>query len=63
MDPRAYPPAYNAEELTTDFMTGICEHAVRALRYYLPESALLSTPIEYIVRSWEIQAECVVVLR
>ncbi|CAD6568371.1 MAG: hypothetical protein ASARMPREDX12_001385 [Alectoria sarmentosa] len=48
-DPRAYPPAYDAEKFTTDFMTGICEHSVRALRHDIPESALLSTPIEYII--------------
>lgn len=48
-DPLAYPPPYDAEKLATDFMTALRQHTVRVLRHNIPESALLSTPIEYIV--------------
>ncbi|KAF6221406.1 hypothetical protein HO133_002261 [Letharia lupina] len=48
-DPRACPPPYDAEKLATDFMTALRQHTVRVLRHNVPESALLSTPIEYII--------------
>ena len=56
MDPRAYPPPYDVEKLVTDFLTGLREQTARVLHYKIPESALLSTPIEYIVCSWRNRA-------
>ena len=40
---------YDPPKLVTDFLTAIRTHAERVLRHGLPASALLSTPIEYIV--------------
>lgn len=48
-------PGYDPPKLVTDFLTSIRRHAERSLRYKLPESALLSTPIEYIVCNHGIQ--------
>ena len=42
-------PGYDPSKLVTDFLTSIRSHAERSLRYKLPQSAVLSTPIEYIV--------------
>ena len=42
-------PGPDAQKLVTDYLTAMRKHAERVLRYKLPESALLSTPIEYIV--------------
>ncbi len=36
-------------KLVTDFLAAIRRHAEQVLRYNIPEGALLSTPIEYIV--------------
>lgn len=50
-DPLAAPPdyAHSAEKLATDYLTGLRKHAESLLRHKLPESALTSTPIEYII--------------
>ena len=40
---------YDPPKLVTDFLTAIRTHAERVLRHKLPASALLSTPMEYIV--------------
>lgn len=42
-------PGYNPPKLVTDFLTAVRTHVERVLRYKIPESALLSTPVEYIV--------------
>ncbi len=51
-DPLAAPPGYDssAEKYCTDFLEAIVKHTGHVLRHKLPESALRSTPIEYIVR-------------
>lgn len=51
IDPLAYLPPYNAEKLSTDFMTAIRQHTERVLRKSILKSALRSTPVEYIVCS------------
>ncbi len=53
-DPLRAPPTYNdeASKHATDYMTALRKHAEQMLRYKLPQSALLSTPIEYIVRTY-----------
>ena len=53
-DPVAAPPSYehSAEDLTADFLTALREHAEHVLRQKLPQSALKSTPIEYIVSTF-----------
>lgn len=50
------PPAYNedAVKISTDYMTALRKHAEQILRYKLPQSALISTPIEYIVCSAQV---------
>ena len=55
VDPVRAPPGYDPPKLVTDFLTGMRQHAERTLRYKLPQSALLSTPIEYIVCSQRTQ--------
>lgn len=37
------------EKLATDYLTALRKHAEQILRYKLPQSALQSTPIEYVV--------------
>ena len=50
-DPLAAPPDYerSAEKLTTDYLTALREHAEHVLSNKLPQGALMSTLIEYIV--------------
>lgn len=51
-DPLAAPTSYDSvEKLIKDYLTALREHTERVLRYKVAESALLSTPIEYIVCS------------
>ncbi|KAL9099462.1 MAG: hypothetical protein Q9163_005040 [Psora crenata] len=40
---------HSAEKLTTDYLTALKKHAEHVLRYTLPRSALVSTPVEYIL--------------
>ncbi|KAL8681934.1 MAG: hypothetical protein Q9186_001942 [Xanthomendoza sp. 1 TL-2023] len=51
LDPNAAPPAYDhgPEDLTKDYLTALRSHAERVLRHKLPESALESTPVEFII--------------
>ena len=48
---KALPPGYdmNAEKLITDYLTALRKHAEEFLKHKLPESALRSTMIEYII--------------
>ena len=55
-------PDHDPEKLTTDFLTAIRRHVERVLRHSIPESALLSTPIEYIVCSEDTPKMVLVVL-
>ena len=50
-DPNAAPPEYNhsAEKLVTDYLIALRKHAEQVLRYKLPESALNSIPIEFVI--------------
>ncbi|KAL8943815.1 MAG: hypothetical protein Q9216_000808 [Gyalolechia sp. 2 TL-2023] len=50
-DLNAAPTAYaqSPERLTTDYLTALRCHAEKILRHKLPESALASTPIEFII--------------
>ena len=50
-DPLACPPSYNtsAEKLVQDYLIALRKHAEQILRYKLPQSALHSTPIEYVI--------------
>ena len=50
-DLQALPPGYavSSEKLATDYLTALRKHAEQVLRYYLPRSALHSTPIEFII--------------
>lgn len=50
-DPNAAPPEYNhsPEKLVTDYLTALKKHAEQVLRYKLPKSTLISTPIEFII--------------
>lgn len=50
-DPLAAPPAYghSSEKLVTDYLIGLRRHAETILRYKLPQSALSSTPVEYVL--------------
>ncbi|KAL8719795.1 MAG: hypothetical protein Q9225_003230 [Loekoesia sp. 1 TL-2023] len=50
-DPNAAPPAYGRGPavLVTDYLTSLRIHAERVLRYKLPQSALASTPVEYVI--------------
>ena len=47
----ALPPGYNtdAKKLVTDYLTALRQHTDRFLRLKLPEAALRSTGIEYII--------------
>lgn len=49
VDPIRAPPGYDPSKLVTDFLTGVRGHVERVLRYQIPEGALRSTPIEYII--------------
>ncbi|KAL9003360.1 MAG: hypothetical protein Q9188_003754 [Gyalolechia gomerana] len=50
-DPLAAPPAYghSPEALVKDYLTALRNHAETILRYKLPQSALTSTPVEYVL--------------
>lgn len=50
-DPAASPPGYDksTEKIVTDYLTSLRKHAEQVLRYKLPASALLSTPIEFVI--------------
>lgn len=50
-DFNAAPPAYGhgPEELVKDYLTALRCHAERVLRHKLPQSALTSTPIEFVI--------------
>ncbi len=50
-DFNASPPAYthNPEELVKDYLTALRCHAERVLRHKLPQSALATTPVEYVI--------------
>ncbi|KAL9606121.1 MAG: hypothetical protein Q9179_000691 [Wetmoreana sp. 5 TL-2023] len=50
-DLHAAPPAYvhGPEELVKDYMTALRSHAECILRHKLPQSALNSTPVEFVV--------------
>ena len=50
-DPNASPPEYNhsPEKLVTDYLTALKKHADQVLRNKVPESALHSIPIEYVI--------------
>ncbi|KAL8979548.1 MAG: hypothetical protein Q9205_005146 [Flavoplaca limonia] len=50
-DINAAPPAYGQgpEELVKDYLTALRCHAERVLRHKLPQSALASTPIEFVI--------------
>ncbi|KAL8789357.1 MAG: hypothetical protein Q9195_006884 [Heterodermia aff. obscurata] len=50
-DLNASPPEYihSPEKLVTDYLTALRKHAEQVLRYKLPESALASTPIEFVI--------------
>jgi len=50
-DLNAAPPDYNhdAEKMVTDYLTALRIHAEKILRWKLPQSALTSTPIEFII--------------
>ena len=50
-DPQAAPPGYDydPERMVTDFLRSLREHFERTVRKQMPESALKSTPVEYIV--------------
>ncbi|KAL8945799.1 MAG: hypothetical protein Q9222_007710 [Ikaeria aurantiellina] len=50
-DPYAAPPAYGygPEKLTTDYLTALRGHAEVVLRHSFPASALISTPVEFVI--------------
>ena len=50
-DFHAAPPDYhhNPEKMVTDYLTALRIHAEKILRWKLPQSALASTPIEFII--------------
>ncbi|KAA6410639.1 MAG: hypothetical protein FRX48_06062 [Lasallia pustulata] len=50
-DTQALPPGYSvsSEKLVTDYLTALRKHAEQVLGYYFPQSALRSTPIEFII--------------
>ena len=50
-DTHASPPEYDhsPEKLVTDYLTALRKHAEQVLRHKLPESALTSTPIEFVI--------------
>lgn len=50
-DSNASPPEYihSPEKLVTDYLTALRKHAELVLRNKLPESALTSTPIEFVI--------------
>ncbi|KAK3175021.1 hypothetical protein OEA41_002267 [Lepraria neglecta] len=45
----ALAPGYDAEKLVTDYLTALRKHTERYLKYKVPETALWSTKIEYII--------------
>jgi len=48
----ASPPGYNAptaEKLVTDYLTALRKHAEQTLRCKVPQTALQSTPIEFVI--------------
>lgn len=51
LDVLAAPPAYggSVEKLVTDYLTALRKHAEQVLRYKIPESALHTTPIEFVL--------------
>ena len=51
LTPFAAPPGYNitSEKMTSDYLTGLRLHVESVLQTKLPQGALLSTAIEYIV--------------
>lgn len=50
-DLQALPPSYamSGEKLVTDYLTALRNHAEQVLKYFLPRSALRSTPIDFII--------------
>lgn len=50
-DINAAPPDYNhnPEKMVTDYLTALRNHAELILRWKIPESALTSTPIEFVI--------------
>ncbi|MCJ1471604.1 hypothetical protein MMC13_000244 [Lambiella insularis] len=50
-DAMASPPAYNVsvEKLVTDYLSALRKHANEVLRHKLPQTALFSTPLEFII--------------
>ena len=50
-DPTAAPPGYNlaTETLVTDYFTALRQHAEQILHHKIPQSALQSTKIEYVI--------------
>ncbi|MCJ1470578.1 hypothetical protein MMC07_009224 [Pseudocyphellaria aurata] len=50
-DFRAAPPHYNVpvEKMVTDYLTALREHAERVLCHKLPEGALFSSPLEFVI--------------
>ena len=58
-DSNASPPEYNhnPEKLVTDFLTALRKHAEQVLRHKLPESALKSTPIEFVITTPAVWSE------
>lgn len=50
-DFRAAPPQYDTpvEKMVTDYLTALRRHAEQILRYKLPEGALISTPLEFVI--------------
>ena len=55
-DPLAAPQGYNTtpEKMTSDYLTGLRAHVESVLQTKLPQGALLSTAIEYIVSTMSI---------
>ncbi|KAL8756092.1 MAG: hypothetical protein Q9184_004603 [Pyrenodesmia sp. 2 TL-2023] len=50
-DSNAAPPiyGYGPEKLVEDYLTALRSHAERVIRHKIPESALTSTPIEFVI--------------
>ena len=50
-DPTAAPPGYNlaTETLVTDYLTALRKHAEQILHHKIPQNALQSTQIEYVI--------------
>lgn len=55
----AAPPGYDhdPEKLVTDYLTALRDHAEKVLRWKLPESALTSTPIEFMITTPAVWSE------